>query len=59
LNYLGDIPHGDRKDRAEGLTLNGDGKSIFVVYDSPTKKRLISDDLDTIVGAYADVFSIS
>jgi hypothetical protein len=37
LEYLGDIPHGEKKDRAEGLTLDEGGESILIVYDSPTK----------------------
>jgi hypothetical protein len=58
LAHLGDIPHRPKKDRAEGVTLNGDGKSIFVVYDSPHKDRLIFDEDKEIVGVRADVFSI-
>jgi Protein of unknown function (DUF3616) len=58
LVYLGDIPHRPKKDRAEGVSLNGDGKSIFVVYDSPHKDRLIFDEDKEIVGVRADVFSI-
>ena len=58
LKYLGDIPHGDRQDRAEGLTLDEENKSILVVYDSPTKARLISADRDPAIGVYADIFQI-
>jgi Protein of unknown function (DUF3616) len=58
LKYIGDIPHGEKKDRAEGLTLNDGGKSIFVVYDSPIKDRLISDNQDNLIGIYADVFAV-
>jgi hypothetical protein len=58
LEYLGDIPHGEKKDRAEGLTLDEGGKSILVVYDSPTKDRLISDNEDKLVGVYADIFAL-
>jgi hypothetical protein len=58
LAHLGDIPHRPKKDRAEGVTLTGDGKSIFVVYDSPHKDKLIFDEDKEIVGVRADVFSI-
>jgi hypothetical protein len=58
LEYLGDIPHGRKSDRAEGLTLYGGAKSILVVHDSPTKERLISDAQDTVVGVQADVFPL-
>lgn len=58
LEYLGDIPHGEQKDRAEGLTLDEGGKSILVVYDSPTKDRLISDNEDRLVGVYSDIFAL-
>lgn len=58
LEYLGDIPHGRKSDRAEGLTLYEGTKSILVVYDSPAKERLISDTQDTIVGVQADVFPL-
>ena len=61
LDYLGDIPHGQKRDRAEGLTLYGGAKSILVVYDSPDEERLISDAQDTVVavvGVQADVFSL-
>lgn len=57
LKYLGDIPHGPQKDRAEGLALYRGGRSILVVYDSPADERLILDKGD-IVGVWADVFSI-
>lgn len=58
LEYLGDIPHGRKSDRAEGLTLYGGAKSILVVYDSPAAERLIVGDQDTAVGVHADVFSL-
>lgn len=58
LEYLGDIPHGEKKDRAEGLTLDEGGKSILVVYDSPAKDRLISDNEDKLVGVYSDIFAL-
>jgi hypothetical protein len=58
LKYLGDIPHGEKKDRAEGLTLDDGGKSILVVYDSPIKDRLILDNQDNLVGVYADIFAL-
>lgn len=57
LTYLGDIPHGEKEDRAEGLTIYEGGKSILVVYDSPAKDRLILDGGD-IVGVNSDVFSL-
>lgn len=57
LKYLGDIPHGELQDRAEGLTLYEGGKSILVVYDSPAKKRLIFNN-DVTIGVRADVFSL-
>jgi hypothetical protein len=59
LEYLGDIPHGRKSDRAEGLTLYGGAKSILVVYDSPAEERLIAGDRDTVVGVHADIFSLS
>lgn len=58
LEYLGDIPHGEKKDRAEGLTFNEGGKSILVIYDSPAKDRLISDNEDKLVGVYSDIFAL-
>jgi hypothetical protein len=58
LKYLGNIPHGEMKDRAEGLTFNPEGKSILVVYDSPSPARLISDSGDKIIGVRADVFDL-
>lgn len=58
LDYLGEIPHGRKCDRAEGLTLYGDSQSIFVVYDSPTKKRLVINKQETVTGVYADVLSL-
>jgi hypothetical protein len=58
LEYLGNIPHGEKKDRAEGLTLDEGGGSIFVIYDSPTKDRLISDSEDKLIGVYADIFAL-
>jgi Protein of unknown function (DUF3616) len=57
LKYLGDIPHGLKEDRAEGLTLDEGGRSILVVYDSPTQKRLIRDD-GNIIGVRADIFAL-
>jgi hypothetical protein len=59
LEYLGDIPHGRKSDRAEGLTFYGGAKSILVVYDSPAGERLIAGDRDTVVGVHADIFSLS
>jgi hypothetical protein len=60
LDYLGEIPHGKKSDRAEGLTLYDGGKSILVVYDSPEDKgensRLILDNQGNLLGVYADRF---
>ncbi|GET39891.1 DUF3616 domain-containing protein [Microseira wollei] len=58
LEYLGDIPHSKKRDRAEGLTLYGGANSILVVYDSPAEERLIAGEGDTVVGVYADVFPL-
>lgn len=52
-----EIPHGDRNDRAEGMTLFGDISgvpSLLVVYDSPAENRLVGDD-----SVIADVFQLS
>jgi hypothetical protein len=57
LKYLGDIPHGQQEDRAEGVALYEGGKSILVVYDRPAEEKLILDKED-IVGVRADVFSL-
>jgi Protein of unknown function (DUF3616) len=63
LEHLGDIPHGRKCDRAEGLAFYGEDNSILVVYDSPNenheKKRIISDDQGNLVGVYADHFKLS
>lgn len=58
LDYLGDIPHGRKSDRAEGLTLYDGAQSILVVYDSPAKERVITNEQDTVMGVYADVLSL-
>lgn len=58
LDYLGDIPHGKRSDRAEGLTLFNGGSSILVVYDSPNDARLVLDNQEKIIGVCADTFSL-
>jgi Protein of unknown function (DUF3616) len=58
LDYLGNIPHGRKSDRAEGLTLYGESKSILVVYDSPNRERMILDGNNNIVGVLTDVYSI-
>jgi hypothetical protein len=58
LEHLGDIPHGKKSDRAEGLTLDGETNSILVIYDSPTEERLIVEDRDDIVGVHADIFPL-
>jgi Protein of unknown function (DUF3616) len=59
LEYLGDVPHGRKSDRAEGLTLYGEAKSILVVYDSPSKERLIVDDQGAVVGVHASVIALN
>jgi hypothetical protein len=58
LDYLGDIPHGKKCDRAEGLTLYDDGSSILVVYDSPSNHRLILDNQEKVIGVCAEQFSL-
>lgn len=58
LEYLGTIPHEYKSDRAEGLCLFNDLKSILVVYDSPRSDRLILDEKDSIIGVHADIFSV-
>ncbi|MBW4552016.1 MAG: DUF3616 domain-containing protein [Aphanocapsa sp. GSE-SYN-MK-11-07L] len=58
LEYLGDIPHGFKSDRAEGLALYG-SEAILVVYDSPNQARIILDDNHDIVGVQTDVYSTS
>jgi len=45
------IPFGNGKDRAEGITLLEDGSSVLVVYDTPASKRKTQDH-----GIRADVF---
>jgi hypothetical protein len=57
LKHLGDIPHGQQEDRAEGVAICEGGKSILVVYDRPAEEKLILDKED-IVGVRADVFSL-
>jgi hypothetical protein len=59
LEYLGTIPHGYKCDRAEGLCLYNDSKSILVVYDSPKSERLVLDATGSVVGVHADEFVIS
>jgi Protein of unknown function (DUF3616) len=58
LEYLGDIPHGFKSDRAEGIALYG-LEEILVVYDSPNQTRMILDSNQDIVGVLTDVYSIS
>jgi hypothetical protein len=58
LKYFGDISHGDRKDRAEGLTLYEENKLILVVDDRLVKERQILDDRATVIGVSADIFRI-
>jgi hypothetical protein len=48
------IPFGNGKDRAEGITLLEDGSSVLVVYDTPAGKRKTGDH-----GIRADVFDLS
>jgi Protein of unknown function (DUF3616) len=58
LDYLGNIPHGHKRDRAEGLTLYGGSRSILVVYDSPDRERMILDSNNNIVGVLTDVYAL-
>jgi hypothetical protein len=58
LTYLGDIAHGYRCDRAEGLTLYGEANSILVIYDSPAEERLILDEQNTVIGVHTDIFPL-
>lgn len=46
-------PFGEGKDRAEGITLLKDGRSVLVVYDSPAGERKTGDH-----GIRADVFGL-
>lgn len=51
-----DIPYGNKDDHAEGITPYQDVTgvpSLLVVYDSPSKKRLVGD-----TGVMADVFKL-
>jgi hypothetical protein len=47
------VPFGEGEDRAEGITLLEDGKSVLVVYDTPANERKIGDH-----GIRADVFGL-
>jgi hypothetical protein len=47
------IPFGEGEDRAEGITLLEDGKSVLVVYDKPADDRKTGDH-----GIRADVFDL-
>lgn len=58
LEFLGEIPHQRKSDRAEGLTFFEEAKSILVVYDSPAKERLITNEQDTVTGVHTDIFSL-
>lgn len=58
IEYLGDIPHGRKSDRAEGIRLVNEARSILVVYDSPVEGRLILDQQEVIAGVYADIFPL-
>jgi hypothetical protein len=53
LTLLFPIPHTTGANRAEGITLMPDRKSLLVVYDSPGKERLREEG-----GVIADVFSL-
>jgi hypothetical protein len=53
LTLLFPIPHTPGTNRAEGITLMPEGKSMLVVYDSPGSERLRENG-----GVIADVFSV-
>ncbi|WP_416669248.1 DUF3616 domain-containing protein [Egbenema bharatensis] len=56
LKPIFDIPHGDRTDRAEGITplpVMNRTDTLLVVYDSPAAERLIDQ-----TGVLADVFTL-
>ncbi|TNY37491.1 DUF3616 domain-containing protein [Thermomonospora catenispora] len=58
LDHLGDLPHGDGEDHAEGIAVldesHGPGPTLLVVYDSPAAARLTPDG-----GIRADVVSFA
>jgi hypothetical protein len=47
------VPFGNGEDRAEGITLLDDGRSVLVVYDTPSGERKTGDH-----GIRADVFDL-
>ncbi|AUT04202.1 hypothetical protein CLI64_03605 [Nostoc sp. CENA543] len=54
--FVQEIPHGDRNDKAEGMTLFSEitnEPSLLVVYDSPADNRLVDES-----GVSADVFRL-
>ncbi|MFA1537306.1 DUF3616 domain-containing protein [Actinomadura monticuli] len=54
LETLGDLPHGDGDDHAEGIAvLDEPGTRVLVVYDSPSPDRLTADG-----GVIADVVDL-
>jgi hypothetical protein len=51
LEVLGELPHGDGDDHAEGIAvLDGPGTRMLVVYDSPSPERLTAEG-----GVIADI----
>ncbi|REF00926.1 DUF3616 domain-containing protein [Thermomonospora umbrina] len=58
LETVGDLPHGDGEDHAEGIAVldesHGAGPTLLVVYDSPAGDRLTDDG-----GIHADVVSFA
>jgi hypothetical protein len=58
LQLVGDLPHGDGEDHAEGIAVldesHGPGPTLLVVYDSPAGERLTEHG-----GIHADVVSFS
>lgn len=56
IDYLADLPHGDRDDHAKGMTLlrlpHTQVERLLVVYDSPARSRLIGEH-----GVLADLFA--
>ncbi|MEU9844506.1 DUF3616 domain-containing protein, partial [Actinomadura sp. NPDC048032] len=54
LEVLGELPHGDGDDHAEGIAvLDEPGTRLLVVYDSPAPDRLTADG-----GVLADVVDL-
>lgn len=58
LDHVGDLPHGDGEDHAEGIAVldesHGPEPTLLVVYDSPAAERLTPDG-----GIRADVVSFT